>query len=50
LSTGTAREISPKQAALAISDDQNAIHSKAGMTFSSSAGGSPERCSFNVSD
>jgi hypothetical protein len=38
LSSETARDISPKQAAVAISDDQNATHSRAGMTFSSSAG------------
>ena len=38
LSGETAREISPKQAAVAISDVQNATHSRAGMTFSSSAG------------
>jgi hypothetical protein len=43
LSTGTARGISPKQVAAAITDDQNAIQSKAGMTVSSSAVGSPER-------
>jgi hypothetical protein len=38
LSSETARDISPKQAAVAISDDQNATHSRAGMTFPSSAG------------
>jgi hypothetical protein len=38
LSSVTTRDISPKQAALAISDDQNATQSKAGMTLSSSAG------------
>ena len=38
LSTETVRDISPKQAAVAISDDQNATQSKAGMTVSSSAG------------
>jgi hypothetical protein len=38
LSIETARDISPKQAAAAINDDQNATQSRAGMTFSSSAG------------
>src|SRR5262249_2233285 len=37
LSSEAARDISPKQVAVAISDDQKAIQSKAGMTFSSSA-------------
>jgi len=37
-SSETARDISPKQAAVAISDDQNATQSRAGMTFSFSAG------------
>jgi hypothetical protein len=37
LSSETARDISPKQAAVAISDDQNATQSRAGMTVSSSA-------------
>lgn len=38
LSSELARDISPKQAAAAISDDQNATHNRAGMTLSSSAG------------
>jgi hypothetical protein len=37
LSSETARDISPKQVALAISDDQNTTQSRAGMTISSSA-------------
>src|SRR6516162_11692064 len=48
LSIETARDISPKQAAVAINDDQNATQSRAGVTFSSSAVGPPERCAINV--
>jgi hypothetical protein len=37
LSTKGGRDISPKHAAAAISDDQNATQSRASMTISSSA-------------